>query len=93
MVIPVARKLWQLTVGGSPAALARRLTIWSAICLFMRVPFRRDLVMSSAWNIGAFGVCHRPVASMYSPSYSTSLWRAGTWYCLPPFSCGRNTRC
>ena len=40
-MIPVARKLWQLTMDGSPTALARRLTIWNTICLFMRVPFRR----------------------------------------------------
>ena len=40
--MPVARKLWQLTVDGSPAALARRLTIWKTICLFIRVPFKRD---------------------------------------------------
>ena len=71
--MPVARKLWQLTVGGSPAALARRLTIWSTICLFMQVPFKRELVMSSAWNSGAFGVCQRPVGSRYSPRHLTRL--------------------
>ena len=68
----------------------RRRTIWGAICLFMHVPFKRDLVMSRLWNSGAFGVSQRPVASMYSPRCSTSLWRAGTWCSLPPFSWSRN---
>ena len=68
--MPVARKLWQLMVGGSPALLARRLTIWKTICLFIRVPLSRDFVMSTAWNRGSFGMSQRPVASMYSPRYS-----------------------
>ena len=50
--MPVARKLWQFIVGGSPALLARRLIIWKTICLFMRVPLSRDLVTSSAWCLG-----------------------------------------
>ena len=53
--MPVARKLWQLMEGGRPALLARRLTIWNTICLFIRVPLSRDFVMSTAWNRGAFG--------------------------------------
>ena len=53
--MPVARKLWQLMVGGSPARLARRLTIWNTICLFMRAPLSRDFVMSTAWNRGDLG--------------------------------------
>ena len=60
--MPVARKLWQLIVGGSPALLARRLIIWKTICLFMRVPLSRDLVTSSAWNMGALGERRWPVA-------------------------------
>ena len=87
--MPVARKLWQLMVGGSPA---RRLTIWNTICLFIRVPLSRDFVMSTAWKRGALGDSQRPVASMYSPRYSTSLWCAGTWCSLPPFSWSRNVR-
>ena len=75
--MPVARKLWQLMVGGRPALLARRLTIWNTICLFIRAPLSRDFVMSTAWNRGDLGECQRPVASMYSPRYSTSLWCAG----------------
>ena len=84
--MPVARKLWQLIVGGRPALRARRLTIWKTICLFMRAPLSLDLVMSTAWNRGALGELQRLVASMYSPRYSMSLWCAGTWCSFPPFS-------
>ena len=58
--MPVARKLWQLMVGGRPALLARRLTIWNTICLFIRAPLSRDFVMSTAWNRGDLGECQRP---------------------------------
>ena len=43
--MPVTRKLWHLMVGGSPALLARCLTIGKTICLLIWVPLSRDLVM------------------------------------------------
>ena len=91
--MPVARKLWQLMDGGSPALLARRLTIWNTICLFIRVPLSRDFVMSTAWNRGDFG---RVPETLWRPCTPRGTRPAGgvpgTWCSLPPFSCNRNVR-
>ena len=76
--MPVARKLWQVdgwgqpgTPGASPDHLEDDLPVHPGAL----EPGLRDV---DRLEQGAFGEYQRPVASMYSPRYSTSRWCAGT---------------